>query len=56
MAGQIFDLFAALGADDDQLDFPVLYASAKQARARLPLGCLKSLGGLPLRNPREHNA
>ncbi|GBF91897.1 hypothetical protein Rsub_05002 [Raphidocelis subcapitata] len=35
VAGQIFDLFAALGADDDQLDFPVLYASAKQGMAPL---------------------
>ncbi len=25
---QVFDLFAALGAHDDQLDFPVVYASA----------------------------
>lgn len=23
----IFDLFASLGADDDQLDFPIIYAS-----------------------------
>ena len=27
---EIFDLFAALGADDDQLDFPTLYASGRQ--------------------------
>ncbi|HEX6101949.1 MAG TPA: GTP-binding protein, partial [Alphaproteobacteria bacterium] len=27
---EIFDLFAALGASDEQLDFPLLYASAKQ--------------------------
>ena len=26
----VFDLFAALGANEDQLDFPVLYASAKE--------------------------
>ena len=26
---EVFDLFAALGADDDQLDFPILYGSAK---------------------------
>ncbi len=26
---EIFDLFAALGADEEQLDFPVLYGSAK---------------------------
>ncbi|WP_349358554.1 translational GTPase TypA [Stappia sp.] len=27
---EVFDLFAALDADEDQLDFPVLYGSAKQ--------------------------
>ncbi|HKK36200.1 MAG TPA: translational GTPase TypA [Paracoccaceae bacterium] len=26
---EVFDLFAALGADEDQLDFPVLYASGR---------------------------
>ena len=26
----VFDVFAHLGATDDQLDFPVLYASARQ--------------------------
>ncbi|MBP5858768.1 translational GTPase TypA [Marivibrio halodurans] len=30
---QIFDLFAALDADEEQLDFPVLYASAKEGWA-----------------------
>jgi GTP-binding protein len=30
---QVFDLFAALDADEDQLDFPILYASAKQGWA-----------------------
>ncbi len=30
---QVFDLFAALDADEDQLDFPVLYASAKEGWA-----------------------
>jgi len=33
VTSQLFDLFAALGASDEQLDFPVLYASAKQVRA-----------------------
>ncbi|KAI8473301.1 MAG: elongation factor-like protein [Monoraphidium minutum] len=33
VASQLFDLFAALGASEAQLDFPVLYASAKQARS-----------------------
>jgi GTP-binding protein len=30
---EIFDLFAALGADDNQLDFPMLYASGRQGWA-----------------------
>ena len=30
---EVFDLFAALGATDEQLDFPILYASAKQGWA-----------------------
>ena len=30
---QVFDLFAALDADEDQLDFPVIYASAKEGWA-----------------------
>lgn len=30
VASQLFDLFHTLGADDKQLDFPILYASAKQ--------------------------
>ena len=33
-----FDLFASLGASDEQLDFPVVYASAKQGYAMLNLG------------------
>ncbi len=32
---EVFDLFAALGADDRQLDFPVVYASAKEGWAAL---------------------
>jgi hypothetical protein len=28
----IFDLFAQLGASEEQLDFPVLYASAREVR------------------------
>ncbi len=31
--GEVFDLFAILDADEDQLDFPVLFASAKQGWA-----------------------
>src|ERR1700753_276625 len=30
---EVFDLFAALGADDDQLDFSMLYASGRQGWA-----------------------
>ncbi len=32
---QTFDLFARLGATDKQIDFPVIYASAKQGKAGL---------------------
>src|SRR5579871_1405319 len=35
---EIFDLFAALGATDDQLDFPMLYASGRQGWATETLG------------------
>ena len=27
---EVFDLFAALDASDEQLDFPILYGSAKE--------------------------
>ena len=30
VASQLFDLFAQLGASEEQLDFPILYASARQ--------------------------
>ncbi len=33
----VFDLFAALGANEEQLDFPTLYASAKQGWATADL-------------------
>ena len=33
----VFDLFVELGADEQQLDFPVLYASAKEGVARCEL-------------------
>lgn len=38
MIDQLFDLFITLGANNDQLDFPVIYASAKNgyALAELP--------------------
>ncbi len=32
---KVFDLFVELGADDASLDFPIVYASAKQAKAGL---------------------
>ena len=34
---QVFDLFDELGADHDQMDFPVIYASAKQRYASMDL-------------------
>src|SRR4051812_18824434 len=34
---EVFDLFAALGADDNQLDFPMLYASGRQGWADVTL-------------------
>ena len=44
---EVFDLFANLGADDDQLDFPVLYASGRNGWADTELnGPRKSLDAL----------
>jgi GTP-binding protein len=34
---QVFDLFVSLHATDEQLDFPVVYASAKQGYAKLDI-------------------
>ena len=34
----MFDLFAALGATDEQLDFPMLYASGRQGWADADAG------------------
>ena len=34
---EVFDLFVALGADDEQLEFPVIYAAAKDGYAKLDL-------------------
>jgi GTP-binding protein len=43
----VFDLFAALDASDEQLDFPVLYGSAKQGwMAAEPTGPTDSVGPL----------
>ena len=35
---EVFDLFAALGATDEQLDFPALYASGKEGWAKRAMG------------------
>jgi GTP-binding protein len=44
---EVFDLFANLGADDDQLDFPVLYASGRSGWADVSLdGPRKDLSAL----------
>ena len=44
---EVFDLFANLGADDHQLDFPVLYASGRNGWADLALdGPRKTLNAL----------
>jgi GTP-binding protein len=44
---EVFDLFAALGADNQQLDFPVLYASGRQGWADAEVvGARKDLGPL----------
>ena len=42
----VFDLFANLGADDHQLDFPVVYASAKHGYAGLDIDTLDTEGNL----------
>jgi len=44
---EVFDLFAALGADDAQLDFPMLYASGRDGWAATELdGARENLGPL----------
>ena len=44
---EVFDLFAALDADESQLDFPVLYGSAKEGWMALdPKGPKKDMGPL----------
>jgi len=44
---EVFDLFANLGADDDQLDFPHVYASGRSGWADMELdGPRKDLGAL----------
>lgn len=34
---EMFDLFVAMGADDEQLDFPIIYAAAKNGTAKLDM-------------------
>ena len=45
----LFDLFAMMGATEEQLDFPVLYASAREVRnprqRMLPLRIPERSGG-----------
>ena len=57
---EVFDLFANLGADDDQLDFPVLYASGRSGWAddtldgpRKTLDCLFDLIGAHVPTPAQ---
>jgi len=45
VVNEVFDLFAALDATDDQLDFPILYGSAKNGwMATAPEGPMTDLG------------
>ena len=47
VVNEVFDLFAALDADDDQLDFPILYGSAKNGwMAHEPDGPQTDMGPL----------
>ncbi|HAU29676.1 MAG TPA: translational GTPase TypA, partial [Rhodospirillaceae bacterium] len=45
---EVFDLFAALGADDEQLDFPILYASGRQGWASTSLEADMEKGMTPM--------
>jgi GTP-binding protein len=47
VVNEVFDLFAALDATDEQLDFPIIYGSAKQAwMANSPDGPKENMGPL----------
>ncbi len=48
VVNEVFDLFAALDATDDQLDFPILYGSAKQGWMATSLEGSKEDGMKPL--------
>jgi GTP-binding protein len=48
VVNEVFDLFAALDATDEQLDFPILYGSAKQGWMATSLNGLQDEGMKPL--------
>ncbi len=48
VVNEVFDLFAALDATDEQLDFPILYGSAKQGWMAEKLDGPQDLGMKPL--------
>jgi GTP-binding protein len=48
VANAVFDLFAALDANDEQLDFPILYGSAKQGWMAMSEDGPKDQGMAPL--------
>jgi GTP-binding protein len=48
VVNEVFDLFAALDATDEQLDFPILYGSAKQGWMAESLGGPRDRGMQPL--------
>ena len=50
VANEIFDLFAALDASEEQLDFPILYGSAKQGWMAATAAGPKDQGMAPLFN------
>src|SRR5947199_7674833 len=47
VVNEVFDLFAALDATDEQLDFPILYGSAKEGWMATSLGGSKGDGMKP---------
>src|SRR5690606_26545569 len=48
VVNEVFDLFAALGASDEQLDFPILYGSAKEGWMAASAEGPKEAGMAPL--------
>src|SRR3989441_4185285 len=51
VVNEVFDLFAALDATDEQLDFPILYGSAKEGWMATSLAGGKDQGMAPLFDP-----